>query len=186
MPLTVAPGRVEASLMRRGKAMANTAEFVCIGRPHRGWDVPVGTVAPLAAVGGPIQAFHAADRRDDVVLSRNEVMQEALGGRTWFGGLSNAGEAALADVSVHVRFHDRDGRPVGAPLSARAAGLAPGAVLPLQARLPAGAAVLRIHALRWTGAGRRDEPGPSAPLAFGVPPDRASHRAGLLPRRRTG
>jgi hypothetical protein len=151
--------------------MAKMAEMAGGEAARRWWVVPAGTVAAIAAVSGPIWAFHAADRRNDVVLSRNEVMQEALGGRTWFGALANAGDGALADVSVQIRFHDRDGRPVGTPLSARAARLDAGAVLHLQARLPAEAAGLRIHALRWTGAGRLAEFGPSAPLPFGALPD---------------
>jgi hypothetical protein len=151
--------------------MAKMAEIAGGGGVRRRWLVPAGTAAALAAVGGPIWAFHAADRRDDVVLSRNEVAQEALGGRTWFGALANAGDDALADVSVQVRFHDRDGRPVGTPLSARAARLEPGAVLHLQARLPAEAVGLSVHALRWTSGGRRIAPGPSAPLPFGALPD---------------
>ncbi len=171
MPLMRAPGRVEASPMHGGKAMANTAEMAGTGDPRRWWVVPVGTVAALAAVGGPIWAFHAADRRHDVVLSRNDVVQEPLGGRTWFGGLSNTGDDALADVSVLIRFHDRAGRPVGTPLSARAARLHPGDVLHLQARLPATAAGLNLHALRWTAGGRLVALGPSAPVAFGDLPD---------------
>jgi len=168
MPLTVAPGRVEASLMEAGKAMANTVE-IAGGRTARPWWIaPAGTVAVLAAVGGPIWALHAADRRDDVVLGRNEVMQEALGGRTWFGALVNAADGAVANVSVHIRFHDRDGRPVGTPLSARAARLAPGAIMHLQARLPAEATGLRIQALRWTAGGRPVEVGPARPLPFGA------------------
>ena len=151
--------------------MANTAEIAGMGGVRPWWVAPVGTAAALAAVGGPIWAFHAADRRDDLVLSRNEVTQEALGGRTWFGGLANAGDGVLADVSVHIRFHDRAGRPVGTPLGARAARLEPGAVLHLQARLPAEAAGLSLHALRWTGGGRLVALGPSEPLAFGVLPD---------------
>lgn len=168
MPLTVAPGRVEASLMEAGKAMANTVEIAGERTARPWWIAPAGTVAVLAAVGGPIWALHAADRRDDLVLSRNEVMQEALGGRTWFGALANAADGAVANVSVHIRFHDRDGRPVGTPLSARAPRLAPGAVLHLQARLPAGATGLRIQALRWTAAGRTVELGPAPPLPFGA------------------
>lgn len=151
--------------------MANTAEMAGTRGARPWWTVPVGTVAALAAVGGPIWAFHAADRRNEVVLSRNEVTQESLGGRTWFGALSNAGDGALADVSVHIRFHDRDGRPVGTPVSARAARLEPGAILHLQARLPAEAAGLSIQTLRWTGGGRLVALGPSAPLAFGALPD---------------
>lgn len=171
MPLTRGVGQGEASPMHGGKAMAKMAEIAGDGGVRRPWLVPAGTVAALAAVGGPIPAFHAADRRGALDLSRNEVAQEALGGRTWFGALANTGDGALADVWVQVRFHDRDGRPVGTPLGARADRLDPGAVLHLQARLPAEATGLTLHALRWTGGGRLAAPGPSAPLPFGVLPD---------------
>jgi len=171
MPLTVAPGRVEASLMEAGKAMANTVE-IAGGRTARpGWIAPADAAAALAAVGGPIRALHAAHPRGEVALRRNEVVREALGGRTWFGGLANLTESRFSDVAVHIRFHDRDGRPVGAPLSARAARLAPGVVMHLQARLPAGAAGLRIHALRWTRGGRTVELGPARSLPFGAVED---------------
>lgn len=181
MPITVAPGRVEASLMRRGKAMANTAETT---GERRWWIAPAGTVAVLAALGAPILAVERTDGRDDMALTRNEVMQEALGGRTWLGALTNLAGDARTGVSVHIRFHDRQGRPVGTPLSARAARLEPDEGLHLQARLPAEAAGLSIHALRWSAGDRTAEFGPGPPLAFGVLPDRGSHAAGLLPRRR--
>ena len=168
MPLTIAPGRVKASFMEAGKAMADTVEITGARSLRPWWIVPAGTVAVLTAIGAPPYALHAADRRDDVVLIRNEVMEEALGGRTWFGGLANLTDSAFADVAVHIRFHDREGRPVGTPLGARAARLDPGAVLHLQARLPAEATGLRIHTLRWTRGGRTVEREPGAPVAFGV------------------
>lgn len=167
MPLTIAPGRVKASFMKAGKAMANTVE-IAGGRGVRPWWIASGTVAALAAIGGPIYAIQVADRRDDIVLTRNAVLQEALGGRTWFGRLANAADDSVADLVVQIRFHDREGRPVGTPVSARAARLAPGDGLHLQARLPAEATGLRVHALRWTGGGRTVERGPGPPLAFGV------------------
>lgn len=157
--------------MDGGKAMANTVQITGAHGLRPWWVVPAGTVAALVAIGGPLYALHAADRRDDVVLIRNEVMEEALGGRTWFGGLANLTDSAFADVTVHIRFHDREGRAVGTPLSARAGRLDPGAALHLQARLPAGATGLRVHALRWTRGGRTVERGPGAPLAFGIVQD---------------
>lgn len=151
--------------------MANTVEIGDARAIRPWWPVPAGAVAALAVIGGPIYALHAAGRQDDVVLARNEVAPEALGGRTWYGALANGSDDALADISVQIRFHDREGRPAGAPLSARAARLDPGAVLHLQARLPAEATGLRIHALRWTVGGRWIERHASAPLPFGALPD---------------
>ena len=148
--------------------MANTAEIGEARAVRPWWIAPAGAAAALAVIGGPIYALHAAGRQDDVVLARNEVVHEALGGRTWYGALANASDDALADVSVHIRFHDGEGRPVGTPLSARAARLGPGALLHLQARLPGEAVGLKVHALRWSRDGRTVELAPGAPRAFGV------------------
>ncbi|HEY0600497.1 FxLYD domain-containing protein [Brevundimonas sp.] len=133
--------------------MENSAGAAASSRAGRGWLAPAGTVAALMAIGLPLYVIEATDDRDKVVLTRNEAIGEPLGGRTWRGGLANATDRALTDVSVQIRFHDRAGRPVGAPVSARAARLGPGARLDLQARLPAAAAGLQIWALRWTGEG---------------------------------
>jgi hypothetical protein len=147
--------------------MAITAEIAGRRSGRRWWVAPAGTVAALAVIGAPLYAIHAADDRDDVILTRNEVMREALGGRTWFGALANATDSPRTEVAVRIRFHDRDGRPVGSPLSARAARLGPNEAMHLQARLPAEAVGLRIHALRWTAGGRVVEFGPGEPLPFG-------------------
>lgn len=164
MPLMSAPGRVEASLMQGGKAMANTARIEGGGR---WWVAPAGAVAALVAIGAPILAIDAADGRDDMVLTRNEVLHEALGGRTWLGALNNVGRGARTDVVVRIRFHDRHGRPVGSPVSARATRLEPGDGLHLQARIPAEATGLQIWSLQWTTGGRTVRFGPYEPWAFG-------------------
>lgn len=146
MPLTSAPGRVEASPMEGGKAMANTAQIAGGPQGGPGWLV----------IESP-----------DLELTRNAVMQEALGGRTWIGALGNLTGRPRTDVAVQIRFHDRRLRPVGSPVSARAGWLAPGAGLHLQARLPVEATGLRIVHLRWTAGGRPVEIGPCDPRPFG-------------------
>lgn len=148
MPLTCAPGRVEASLMDGVKAMAIAVQIDGV------W--PRGAAHVAGSVRGP----------DDLRLAAHGVIPETLGGRTWRGALVNPGGRPCVDVLVRIRFHDRDGRPVGSPLVARARWLEPGAVLHLQSRLPEAAVGLRIESLRWVGGGRaaRLEPGP--PLAF--------------------
>lgn len=107
------------------------------------------------------------DRRPGPALGRDEVMRETLGGRTWRGALTNPTDRACADVTVRVRFLDRAGRVVGAPVGAHASWLEPGAALHLQARLPAEAAGLEIAALRWTAGGRAFDLGPGDPRLFG-------------------
>ncbi len=150
--------------MQGGKAMARTAE---ITSARLWWIAPAGAVVAMVAVGAPILAINTAKKPLDVVLTRNEVMQEALGGRTWLGALTNAAERVRTDVVISIRFHDRHGRPVGSPVSARAARLEPGDGLHLQARLPAEATGLQIHALRWTDGRRTVRSGPREPRAFG-------------------
>ena len=150
MPLTSAPGRVEASPMEGGKAMANTARVADERRGRPGWI--------------------AADPTD-VRLTRNAVMREALGGRTWAGTMTNLTGRVLVDVIVHIRFLDGEARPVGAAAVARASWVAPGSALHLQARLPPGATGLRVCLLRWSADGRTIEIGPGDPRPFGAVDD---------------
>ena len=99
-------------------------------------------------------------------LTRSEVLHETLGGRTWLGALSNPGGGVCADLTVRLRFVDGAGRAVGAPVSARADWLEPGAALHLQARLPVGAGALQIVSLRWSAGGRNFELAPGGVLAL--------------------
>lgn len=94
-----------------------------------------------------------------VTLTRSQLVEEPLGGRTWRGALTNLGDRLYTGLTVEIRFVDRDGRAAGG-LSGRAGQLAPGAELALQSRLPAGATGLRIQSLRWTADGERTDPGP--------------------------
>lgn len=147
MPLTGAPGRVEASPMEGGKAMANPAPVINDRQGGREW-----------IAGDPT----------DLRLTRNVVMREALGGQTWTGAVTNLTGRVLVDVIVHIRFLDREARPVGAAAIARASWVAPGTALHLQARLPAGATGLRVCLLRWSADGRIVEIGPCDPRPFGA------------------
>ncbi len=104
-----------------------------------------------------VQAAEITRQGPRPALTRNEVLHETLGGRTWLGALTNPGGAVCADVAVRLRFVDRAGRAVGAPVSARTAWLEPGAGLHLQARMPAAAAALELLSLRWTANGRSVE-----------------------------
>jgi hypothetical protein len=115
----------------------------------------------------PLQALDAA-AAGAVRLVRNEAVGEPLGGRTWRGVLANATDRAVADLQARIGFHDEEGRSVGAPVTARAGRLAPGAALNLQARLPASAVGLSIDDLRWTADGRSVEIVGGEPWRFGV------------------
>ncbi|GAA0869808.1 hypothetical protein GCM10009116_16440 [Brevundimonas basaltis] len=148
--------------------MANTAEIV---GDRRGWVAPFAPVSSRAAISSPILALRIGGDRNGVALTRNEVVREALGGRTWRGALTNIASTPRTAVSVEIHFHDRSGRVVGAPVSARVGGLDPGAAIHLQARLPAEAAGLSVHALRWADGGRRVTLERPEPLPFGCLPD---------------
>lgn len=100
--------------------------------------------------------------RDALALSRDQLVREPLGGRTWRGTLTNRGDGLCAAVAVDIRFLDRNGRVMGG-FDGRAERLAPGGGLELQSRLPAGATGLQIQSLRWTTGGERVERGPYAP-----------------------
>ncbi|CAN7364755.1 FxLYD domain-containing protein [Brevundimonas sp. LjRoot202] len=101
-------------------------------------------------------------RRDELALSRDQLVREPLGGRTWRGALTNHGDGLCAAVAIEIRFLDRNGRAMGG-FSGRIERLAPGGGLELQSRLPAGATGLQIQSLRWTTGGDRIERGPYAP-----------------------
>ena len=115
---------------------------------------------------GPAPAWPAPRAR--LALTRNEVMRETLGGRTWLGALTNLGDHACAGLTVRIRFLDDGGRVAGSPLSARTDGLEPGARLHLQARLPEAASALEIVTLRWTAAGRTIDRPPAGPCPLGA------------------
>jgi len=100
--------------------------------------------------------------RDALALSRDQLVREPLGGRTWRGTLTCRGDGLCTAVAVEIRFLDRNGRVMGG-FSGRVERLAPGGGLELQSRLPAGATGLQIQSLRWTTGGEQVERGPYAP-----------------------
>lgn len=106
-----------------------------------------------------------ARRPDRVALTRSQLVEEPLGGRTWRGALTNLGDRLYTGVTVEIRFIDHDGRDAGG-INGRAEQLAPGAEMDLQSRLPTGRTGLRIGSLRWTadGGSNRDRPDPAAAL----------------------
>ena len=91
-------------------------------------------------------AATAAD--ENVVLTRNEVVREAAGGRTWRGAMTNVTDNVFRDVSVQILFVDADGQAIGTTRG-RADRLDPGQGLELAARLPADATGMQVYALRF-------------------------------------
>ena len=78
------------------------------------WIVAALIVVPLLVffvMAGPM------NHDENVALSRNEVVQDSSGGRTWHGTMVNATNPFTAgvfrEVAVTIRFLDRDGQPVG-------------------------------------------------------------------------
>jgi hypothetical protein len=93
--------------------------------------------------------FRVVHQNDEILaLSRNEVVTDAAGQRTWAGTFVNTHERTLRDVAVTVDFLDRENRTVG-KAEAEAAELAYGSRLDLQAPLPADAVRLRIYSVQW-------------------------------------
>jgi hypothetical protein len=113
-------------------------------------------------------------RPDAVALTRSQLVEEPLGGRTWRGSLTNLGDRLYTDLRVEIRFVDRKGRTLSG-LDHRAGRLAPGAELDLQSRLPAEATGLRIEALDCSVEGVRCERSTGRTWPFDRVPDGAIH-----------
>jgi hypothetical protein len=113
----------------------------------------------------------ASNPDDNVALTRNEVAQDAAGGRTWFGRFNGSNEDAYREVAATVRFLDSSGQPVG-EVSAHDDLLEAGEGLDLQAALPPEASMMQMYSLQWR-AGRKGERvigellGPYFPWQFG-------------------
>ncbi|MGH3626197.1 MAG: FxLYD domain-containing protein [Sciscionella sp.] len=109
------------------------------------WAVALAVVL-LPGVGLWVIAVHGGD--DEIVtLARNEVVQDASGGRIWRGAMLNTGDEYY-DVEVRIRFLDQDNNTVG-EISARADVLGSKKILPLEAPLPASAARMQMYSLHW-------------------------------------
>jgi len=138
------------------------------GRRRRPWVIAAWTsVAWLIAV--PLFALWAMAATDDdenVALTRNDVVREASGGRTWHGTFTNRADSLYREVAVEIRFLDRNGKPVG-KVGGRADRLEPGARLDLKAALPSGAAGMQVYSLQWRTGEVGRLLGPWAPWPFG-------------------
>jgi len=99
--------------------------------------------------------------RDALALTSSEVT-ERLASRLWRAVLTNVGLEPCRGLAAEVRFLDRAGG-ISARLDARAATLAPGGGLKLEAILPADAAQMQIYALRWRTGAASIELGPFSP-----------------------
>lgn len=156
--------------------MADTGEGVGRWRPV--WWTAAGAVAGGAATAlavlvmaaATIVVLSARNRDDQVVLSRNEIVEDGAGGRSWRGAMTNRTAESYQDVSVAIVFRDADGAPVGWT-SGQADMLGGGESIALEAALPGGAADMQMYALRWRDAGDRMEFGPYRPWAFGYVQD---------------
>jgi hypothetical protein len=107
--------------------------------------------------------------QDDEILAlvRNEVVTNSAGQRTWAGSFVNTHEKTLRDVAVTVDLLDAENRTVG-KADAKAAELAFGARLDLQASLPAEAVRMRIYSVQWRMDGTNALMGPfREPWEFG-------------------
>ena len=93
--------------------------------------------------------FKVVHQNDEILaLSRNEVVTDATGQRSWAGSFVNTHERTLRDVAVTVDFLDSGNRTVG-KAEGEAAELVFGGRLTLQAPLPADAVRLRIYSVQW-------------------------------------
>jgi hypothetical protein len=123
-------------------------------------------LAVLFMAAATIVVLAARNRDDQVVLSRNEIVEDGAGGRSWRGAMTNRTGESYQDVSVAILFRDAQGMPLGWT-SGQADVLGGGESIDLQAPLPAGAADMQMYALRWRDAGDRIAFGPYKPWAFG-------------------
>jgi hypothetical protein len=166
----MADARVEASLMDGAKAMADNAE-IGGGRRRPRW-IMAAWAGAAALVLLPFFALFvlvATDDGENVKLTRNDIIREASGDRTWRGAFTNRTGRPYEDVAVVMLFLDADGEPV-----AQARGsdmrLEPGDVLNVQARLPSRARSAQVYLLRWRTGDDRRVLGPHRPWPFGSVP----------------
>jgi len=93
--------------------------------------------------------FKVVHQDDEILaLTRNDVVTNAAGQRTWEGSFVNTNGRTLRDVAVTVDFLDSQDRTVG-KAEAEAAELPFSTRLDLQALLPREATRLRIYSVQW-------------------------------------
>jgi hypothetical protein len=108
------------------------------------------------------------DAEHDFPLTRNEVVTDGGGNRTWHGAFLNITGDEYREVEAVIRFLDGNNRPVG-DVRREVARLGTRESLPLEAPLPQGAVRMQVYSLQ-----RRTGPlnlgklfGPYRPWEFG-------------------
>ena len=97
----------------------------------------------------PILWYMVVHQDDEILaLTRNEVVADVHGERSWAGSFVNTNDRTLREVAVKVDFLDSYDRTVGTA-AAEAAELPCGTRLDLQVPLPPDAVRLRIHSVQW-------------------------------------
>jgi len=93
--------------------------------------------------------FKVVHQNDEILaLTRNEVVSDSAGQRTWAGTFVNTNSRTLRDVVVTVDLLDAQNHAVG-KAKAEAAELPFGTRLELQSPLPSEAVRMRIYSVQW-------------------------------------
>ena len=132
--------------------------------------IPVWAILAAIVLPALLAAWVMLATEDDsnIALSRNEVVTDPTGARSWYGTMTNRTDSQYREVAVVIRFLDSQGKPV-AEVRGTAGRMEPGDDLKLQAALPAEAAQVQIYSLQWR-TGRANVGrllGPWAPWQFG-------------------
>ena len=154
---------------------------------HWTLEIPAWTVLVVLML-VPVMAFGIGklaiglsinDAEDDIPMSRNQVLVDAAGNRTWYGAILNPTDREYREVAVTIRFLDANNHAVG-EVRGNAERLGTGESLALQGPLPRTAARMQVYSLQ-----RRVGPenfgklfGPYLPWEFGyLQYDPAKHKS---------
>jgi hypothetical protein len=156
--------------MRSGKDELGQVPERPRGILGRRLSIPVWVVLAAIFLPALLGAWVMLATEDDsnIALSRNEVLTDDSGARSWYGTMTNQTESQYREVAVVIRFLDGDGKPV-AEVSGTAGRMEPGDDLKLQAVLPEDAVQMQVYSLQWrTGTANVGRLlGPWAPWQFG-------------------
>lgn len=108
----------------------------------------------------------ATDDGENIVLTRNEVIESPSGALRWHATMTNRTDSVYRDIDVRFHFLDRDERPLG-QASGSAARLEPGEQFAINAPLPDGAERIQVYSLEWKTADVARRLGPYAPWPLG-------------------
>lgn len=88
-------------------------------------------------------------QEDEIIaLTRNDMVVDPAGNRTWYGTFFNTDDIPYRDLGVTVHFLDSNGQTVS-KVEAETDELPPGSGIDLQSVLPPEAVNLRIYSVRW-------------------------------------